>query len=292
MEIAKRTDISIRVATDADKRSINQLLQSAPYCHLHADWRLPVDWVGWPEFLLCEDTFPTGELFGCLAATADPLPAAWVRIAAVNSRIDPVELFGLMIEAILPSLSQAGVEQLGWLLAQPWPESWPRALGFQKVNAITTYTLGHTSEWPAVNQRVKIRPAEISDMDALAAMEEGAFEPLWRHSPAGLILASQQATEFEVALLDGELAGFLYSVPGSFEHGHEHLARITVSPHFQGLGVGRALLASALSGYRKRNVNHVSLNTQVDNLVSHRLYRSFGFRSVGDEIPVWALSVK
>jgi len=292
MEIAKREDISIRVATDADKRSINQLLRRAPYCHLHADWRLPVDWVGWPEFLLCESASPTAELLGCLAATADPLPAAWVRIAAVNSGIDPVELLGLMFEVILPSLNLNGVEQLGWLLAQPWPESWPRALGFQKASAITTYTLGHSTEWPDANQRVKIRQAENSDLEALAAMEEEAFEPLWRHSPAGLALASQQATEFEVALLDGELAGFYYSVPGSVEDGHEHLARITVSPHFQSLGVGRALLASAISGYRKRNVSHVSLNTQVDNLVSHRLYRSFGFRSVGDEIPVWALAVK
>jgi ribosomal protein S18 acetylase RimI-like enzyme len=292
MEIAKRENISIRPAEAADKGLINKLLRRAPYCHLHADWRLPGDWVGWPEFLLCESDVPGGELVGCLAATADPPPAAWVRIAAANSGFDPIQLFGLMFERVLPSLSKAGVDQLGWLLAQPWPESWVRSLGFQQVNAITTYTLGHSTAWPSTNQRVVIRPVESGDMETLAEIEAAAFEPLWRHSAAGLFLALQQATEFEVALLDGELAGFLYSVPGGYKHGHEHLARITVSPRVQGLGVGRALLASALSGYKKRNVSHVSLNTQLDNLASHRLYKSFGFRPVGDEIPVWAIRVK
>jgi ribosomal protein S18 acetylase RimI-like enzyme len=165
-------------------------------------------------------------------------------------------------------------------------------MGFEKVNAITTYVLSDMSARPALNGQVLIRPVEIADMATLAVIEEEAFEPLWRHSAEGLALAYHQATTFEVALFDGEIAGFQYSVRGGYESGHEHLARITVRPTVQGLGVGSALLTAALAGYRRRRVSRLSLNTQLDNLPSHRLYRRFGFQAVGDELPVWAMPVK
>ena len=282
----------MRVANTGDKRLINRLIRRAPFCHIHADWRLPVDWLGWPEFLVIEGAGPDGDLAGCLAATADPLPAAWVRIAAAADGHDTAGLFGTMIEAVIPALARIGVDQLGWLLAQPWPESWLRGLGFEQVNAITTYVLDDFSARPVVNEEVIIRPVEIGDMAILANIEEEAFEPLWRHSEEGLVLAHHQATAFEVALLGGEVAGFQYSVRGGYEPGQEHLARITVRPAAQGQGVGRALLNSALVGYRHRKVNRLSLNTQLDNQLSHQLYRRFGFQALGDALPVWAMPVK
>ena len=54
-----------------------------------------------------------------------------------------------LIEAVLPGLAGIGVEQLGWLLAQPWPESWITGMGFEQVNAITTYVLSDLSARPA-----------------------------------------------------------------------------------------------------------------------------------------------
>ena len=293
MEMANSEETAIRVAKTSDKRAINRLIRGAPFCHIHADWRLPVDWLGWPEFLLYEGEGIDGDLVACLAATADPLPAAWVRIAAAAEGQEPTGLFGTLIETLLPALARIGVDQLGWLLGQPWPESWITGLGFEQVNAITTYELNDLSVGPPVNnEQVLIRPVEIAEMTTLAVIEEEAFEPLWRHSAEGLALAYHQATTFDVALLNEEIAGFQYSVRGSYERGHEHLARITVRPAAQGLGVGSALLTAALVGYRRRKVSRLSLNTQLDNLASHRLYRRFGFQTVGDELPVWARPVE
>jgi ribosomal protein S18 acetylase RimI-like enzyme len=291
MEMANRERPAVRVANSGDKRAIIRLIRGAPFCHIHADWRLPVDWLGWPEFLLYEGNDKDGDLVACLAATADPLPAAWVRIAAAADGQEAAGLFETLIEAVLPVLAGIGVRQLGWLLAQPWPESWITSMGFEQVNAITTYVLSDLSAQPAVSNEVLIRPVEMADMATLAIIEEEAFEPLWRHSAEGLALAYHQATAFEVAMVDGEVAGFQYSVRGDSEHDHEHLARLTVRPAAQGLGVGSALLNAGLDGYRQRGVSRLSLNTQLDNLASHRLYRRFGFQAVGDELPVWAMPV-
>jgi ribosomal protein S18 acetylase RimI-like enzyme len=291
MEIASKMSTVIRVATSEDKSSINHLLRNAPFYHLHVDWRLPVDWLGWPEFVVLEDYEHDGELAGCFAATADPLPAAWVRIAAARAGLEPFSLFKSMLEAVIPALAINGVNQLGWLMAQAWPDSWLKSLGFQKVNAITTYILDDRSVQPEWYDEVTIQPVELADVDALAQIEKEAFRPLWRHSADGLRLAFQQSTAFEVAWLGRQIAGFHYSVPGSYDRGHEHLARLTVRPSFQGKGVGRTLLASALEGYRNRSVVQVSLNTQVDNIVSHHLYERYGFKALGDEIPVWAMPI-
>lgn len=291
MEMANSERTAVRVANRSDKRDINRLVQQAPYCHIHADWRYPADWLGWPEFVLYESIRGRGELLACLAATADPLPAAWVRIAAVAEGQQPPSLFASLIEAVLPALAKIGVNELGWLLAQPWPESWIRGLGFVQANAITTYVLDDLSMRPPLNEEVRIRPGKMADMVVLAIIEAEAFEPLWRHSAEGLGLAYHQSTAFEVALLDGKIAGFQYSVPAGYEPGREHLARITVRPTVQGLGVGTTLMASALEGYRRRRLTRVSLNTQVDNLASHRLYRRLGFKNAGDELPIWAMPV-
>ena len=291
MEMANRSRAEIRVAKSSDKRAINSLMRQAPFCHIHADWRLPVDWLGWPEFLLVEGKGRDSDLIACLAATADPLPAAWVRLAAVAERQDPLSLIGRLIESALPGLARIGVKQIGWLMAIPWPDSGMIGLGFEQVNAITTYVLDDMEVLPVPNQSVLIRPVEMEDMASLAVIEEEAFEPLWRHSAAGLGLAFHQATDFEVALMDGRLVGFQYSILGGYSRSHEHLARITVRPEAQGLGVGSALLSAALVGYRRRKVGRLSLNTQLDNLPSHRLYQRFGFQAVGDELPVWARPV-
>ena len=70
MEMANRERPAVRVANSGDKRVINRLIRGAPFCHIHADWRLPVDWLGWPEFFLYEGNDKDGDLVAFLAATS------------------------------------------------------------------------------------------------------------------------------------------------------------------------------------------------------------------------------
>jgi ribosomal protein S18 acetylase RimI-like enzyme len=127
-------------------------------------------------------------------------------------------------------------------------------------------------------------------MAALAAVEAAAFDPLWRHSAEGLKLAQGQAICFDVALVGEQIAGFQYSA-SNYNGSSAHLVRITVHPAFQGTGVGSALMKAAIEQYRRQGLRRVSLNTQLDNFVSHRLYEKFGFYRSGDQLPVWVLEL-
>jgi len=292
----------VRAATTADGPAIMKLLQLSQYSHVHLDWRLPVEWLGSPGFVVhleprasqggaSRDPVPEAKrqtgIAGCLAVSADPPPAAWVRAAAVDEGGKPFLMLGAMLARALESLRHESISQLGWLAAETWPTSWLSGLGFEPVNKIETYWKDDLNLPPlAALPDLTIRPVDAGDMEALAKLEYLAFDPLWRHSAEGLSLARREASGFDVAVLQGKIVGFQLSV---HSHSMAHLVRLTVSPKFQGLGIGSALLGHAILGYRSLGVRRVSLNTQVDNLASQYLYRKFGFYSRGERLPVWAL---
>jgi ribosomal protein S18 acetylase RimI-like enzyme len=57
---------------------------------------------------------------------------------------------------------------------------------------------------------------------------------------------------------------------------------LAVDPAWQGRGIGRRLLATALERLRALGAPRVRLEVRPDNLVARRLYESVGFRRVGD----------
>jgi ribosomal-protein-alanine N-acetyltransferase len=288
---------SIRVATPADAGAIMRLLQSAPYSHVHVDWSLPGDWLGTPGFVVQPELQPTSRmarlmglrpcLQACLAAAADPPPAAWVRVASVTDVEHPQVVLAAMLEPVVAYLRRAGVAELGWLVVDEWPAAWLPELGFVLVNHIETYQKDDMSQpdFTAL-PGLHIRPVAAGDMDALAHLEAAAFAPLWRHSAHGLTLAWHGALTFDVAVLRQKIVGFQLS---SHSNSGAHLVRMTVAPEWQRCGIGSALLAHAIQGYRRRGLAHVSLNTQVDNLASQYLYRKFGFYATGHRLPVWLM---
>jgi ribosomal protein S18 acetylase RimI-like enzyme len=195
-----------------------------------------------------------------------------------------------MLAVIEPYLSQVGVRQLGWLILEGWRDDWLTNMGFTRVNWITTFINDRVSETPSGASRmskVAVRQATREDISVLVGIEELAFGPLWRHSVSGLTEALDHSLCFDVALIENKIVGFQYSVTGS-HWDSAHLVRITVDPGVQQSGVGSALLTSAFDHYRHKGLQLVTLNTQVDNAASQRLYEKFGFRVIGNQIPMWS----
>jgi RimJ/RimL family protein N-acetyltransferase len=52
------------------------------------------------------------------------------------------------------------------------------------------------------------------------------------------------------------------------------------------------LLRDALRAFWRRGARQVTLNTQVDNHRSRRLYRRFGFEPTGDVVTAWELRIE
>ena len=286
----------VRPARQEDKGRILALLQRAERRHLHVDWRLPGDWLKMGVFVVAEgvqEASPAaGELVACLATGADPPPAAWVRVVALDGGLQDRSLLPALFNAALPRLRRSGVDPLGWLPQRSWPRPWLHDVGFQVINEVETFLKDdlYIPDDVRLPPAVAVRAVCPADMPRLAAIEEAAFDPLWRHSAEALARAQSQSISFDVAELDGRVVGFQYSVPGD-EEGTVHLVRLTVSPDAQRRGVASCLLAAAIDAYRQRDLCRISLNTQRDNVPSKRLYRKFGFRAAGYRLPVWSMDL-
>ncbi len=291
----------VRMAEKRDSGAITRLLRRVPLMHIHADWRLPAEWLGSPGFVVLPERdyddgngrsptnnflLPQTGLLGCLAATADPPPTAWVRVAAVSESRD---MLAAMVARVAAYLQETAVTELCWLATRAWPDTWLPDLGFFQANAIETYLKDDVwlPEGTAV-PHLKFRPAKLTDMAALEKIETAAFEPMWRHSAETFALASQQALCFDVAEMNGEIVAFQLSTR---TNSGAHLVRLTVDPRVQRQGVGSAVLAHAIQTYHHHGLRQVSLNTQLDNISSQFLYRKFGFHATGQRFPVWLLPI-
>ena len=291
----------VRVAEKGDSSAISQLLRRVPYMHIHADWRLPAEWLGSPGFIVLPERdydsdngrspldkflLPRTSLLGCLAATADPPPTAWVRVAAVG---ESREMLAAMVARVTAYLQETGVTELCWLATRAWPDTWLPGLGFFQANAIETYLKDDVwlPEGTAV-PHLKIRPVKLTDMAVLEKIETAAFEPMWRHSAETFTLASRQSLCFDVAEMNGEVVAFQLSTRTD---SGAHLVRLTVDPRVQRQGIGSAVLAHAIHTYHHHGLRQVSLNTQLDNISSQFLYRKFGFYATGQRFPVWLLAL-
>jgi ribosomal protein S18 acetylase RimI-like enzyme len=285
----------VRPATRDDAAAVQRLLRMGGYVHVHVDWRAPGEWLDHPGFVVYDQSQgatagqrrrrrDTAGIEGCLAVAAEPLPAAWVRAAVVASTSAYYQAEA-MFARVVADLDPA-IDEIAWFLTDYWPLHWLERLGFAPVVDVVGYQKGDLSV-PAFQTPpgLSLRPLLLEDLPALAAIEAAAFEPRWRHSANDLYLAWQKSICFDVALLDDEPVGFQFSTGGS---GYAHLARMTVRPDRQGLGIGAALLAGAIDNYRRQNMSAISLNTQADNHASRRLYERFGFRLTGYSYPVWS----
>lgn len=285
----------VRGAMQSDADAVMRMWRTAIYTHIHIDWTLPGEWLGTPGFVVCDRHWDSEDslarhrhqktsITAGLAVGADPLPAAWVRVAAVDGD-NGLAKMEAMFSAILERLDPA-ITEIAWFLTDYWPLQWLEQLGFRPTNEVVAYSKPDLTIPPYnVPAALKIRPVLLEEMPLLAAIEEAAFEPRWRHSAEGLVRAWRHSINFDVALLDGRPVAFQFSNGGE---GNAHLSRMTVHPEYQGKGIGAALLAKAIEGYRLQNIRSVTLNTQSDNLASQRLYERFGFQSTGQTYPVWS----
>jgi [ribosomal protein S18]-alanine N-acetyltransferase len=278
----------LRTATRDDAGRLTALLRHAWWAHFHADWRLPADWIGYPGFVVAEPA-GGGSLAGCLCIAPDPPPASWVRLAALRDTAEQFALLRDLLEAALAAISGEHISEIAVLGNDAKLETWLPSLGFEIVNEVVTFVnddLRAPVPRAPAQRHVMMRKVRLDDLPQLVAIEEAAFDPIWRHSREGLALGWQHALSFHVAELDGKIAGFQYSAR-SDRPGAAHLVRLTVEPSVQRQGIGGALLAAALASYREQGYDVVSLNTQADNVASQRLYERFGFSLAGYPIPVW-----
>ncbi len=287
-----RDATEIRPIGAADENTIIRLADSAPHVHLHPDYSTFDDWLTSPAALM---QTRNGKIRGLLVAHCDPPPIAWLRLVVIDQYTPDYPLRKL-IAAASQRLQGGGTTHLACLSSSRWLDEALPKLGFtigQEIMGMAWQPAADSVQSPDPQPRddgLVIRGVMAADFPQLIQIEHTAFDdPLWWSSQTQMERAARGTVNFDVAELDGEIVGFTF---GAWAGRREvHVVRIAVAPHMRRRGIGAALLQNALETYRAENFQHVSLNTQSDNAVAHRLYQRFGFRETGDRFSIWVLLV-
>jgi len=275
----------VRTLSDSDRAAVWRLLRDGVWTDQHADWRPIDDWLGSDGFVGIGGRL---RLDAFLAVGADPRPAYWVRGVGLARRGNALLMLSRMLDEVTPWMHSQGGTSLQWMPLASWPNQLATGLGFQRLTDVVTYVNDDLSEVRGnkPSSDIEIRSVEAQDFPVLEQIENAAFSAEWRYSAASLALAKAQCLSFDVALISGRLAGFQVSTLSSLG---AHLARMTVSPAYQRRGVGTALMLAAIRSYLHAGVRLATLNTQLENIPSQKLYARFGFRLTTDKVPVWTM---
>jgi ribosomal-protein-alanine N-acetyltransferase len=136
-------------------------------------------------------------------------------------------------------------------------------------------------------EEVRIRDAAADDLDAMLAIERSSgTAPHWeREVYASCLEAQNDQAVRRVALIaetDGRVAGFaVIRLLICGEYGEAELESIVVASAWQGRGLGRALMSSALDRVRSLGVHRLDLEVRASNREAIRLYQKAGIAETG-----------
>ena len=117
---------------------------------------------------------------------------------------------------------------------------------------------------------LRIRPAALADLAALAALEAGAFEEPWTAEAIASYWQGPGAQGWLAESADGEL---FRVVPEAQE---AELLRIATEPAWRRRQVASRLLAVALTTLDRQSID-TFLEVRADNRPAQELYRRLGF---------------
>ena len=127
-----------------------------------------------------------------------------------------------------------------------------------------------------MDARCRVRPADARDLAAIAEIERVSFSDPW--SPAQLASSLAVVATFLVAMLDGELAGYVIAQHAADQ---AEILNLGVAPAARRRGVGRALVRAAVARLRALAVRSIHLEVRESNRAAQQLYESERFVAVG-----------
>lgn len=272
---------SVRQSTKRDKGIVSTLLHTADKKHQHLDWREPYDILEDSPFLL---SFSENNLTACMACPPEIPQHAWMRIFAIQGHRSIQKAWDHLWTAVLKQLEQFELISLAVLALPRWLEDLITDANFIETNNVIFYEWSSGELPTTADASGSLRGMRPEDLDVIFDLDTRAFRSLWQNSRIELREALKQsslATAFE---RDGKILGYQFSTASAWGG---HLARLAVEPEYQGQGVGTALVTDLIRSLSRRGFHRVTVNTQGDNVMSHRLYRRLGFKETGDRYPVY-----
>ena len=278
----------IRTATLNDRQRLAHLTHFEGYVHRHLDYRPALDWLGNSPFLVLAQK---DNIAGVIACPPDPPHVAWLRLFAVSKLAILEEAWALLWKHALDEVNLIpGIECIAVIPQHRWFIELLEQSKFQYSNSIIGFNLDESDEnLFQIHKNINLRAMKAEDLLEVSLIDQSAFSSIWQNSLESLNLAFQQSSISTVALSNNKIIGYQISTLTSIG---THLARLAVLPSYQGKGVGKTLLNDLIKKSISMGAKTISVNTQKENLASIELYTKFGFKTTGEEFPVYIKMIR
>lgn len=271
------------------RHAVRDLLFRSYRVHTHLDWQESDQWLDDGERYPARLVWQGSKLVGILATSAPLNGTCWVRMAAVADHSDAQAITKLLWEDLVPELRGLGVRTVALLIIRNWITDYAAMLGFAYRDEIITFRRGRMDIPPeSLPSGMSIRLSQAEDLPTLLDLDNRAFNAPWQMERDELRQAHRISASCTVAEIGGAMVGYQLS---TLYFDGAHLARLAVAPEAQGKGVARALLIDLLHRFSRRGVHSMTVNTQISNARSQRLYTGFGFERTGYDLPVWTVNI-
>lgn len=278
------TSLEIRPYQRRDLTALRRLALYNYHMHTHLDWQSVEDYLrDDPPHLWV--AYYDDQLRGALGLSEAVDGYMWLRIAGMADHSEPLQVLQTLWAHVRGELIADGARGVSVLMMRDWIEDWLTAANFNYTENIVTlqYDQSAAPDMP-IRSMATLAPIETYHLAEAAQIDYMAFDSPWHMTTREVRMAVRAGSYNTVAVLDGRVVGYqvatLYGNSG-------HLARLAVHPNVQGRGIGGALVVDMLRWFNRRNIHHITVNTQHTNVRSLRLYERYHFRRTGFDVPVY-----
>ncbi|HEY3343003.1 MAG TPA: GNAT family N-acetyltransferase [Anaerolineae bacterium] len=208
---------------------------------------------------------------------------AWLRWCAVTDGVSASEALRPLLQFNAEELLLAGIEEV-YAIVEPthWITTYLLREGhYRRVDDVITMINRRPTNVQMMQPQpagVTVRPAVYEDLEEVCAVDHSAFDEQWQYPLFVLKRAMDTCAYFSVAIQGGRTIGYQFATADGQD---AHITRLAVRAELQGHGIGAILLENALFTLREEmHARLITLNTQMSNQISQRLYWRFGFQAL------------
>lgn len=275
--------MDVSLYTRQNRRLVLRFVAAQPQVHYHLDWHPVAQWLLDPENIV--GLLWQGKLLrGVMAFSPLHRQTTWLRLLALPFE-GREEAFLLLWNTLAEILREQG-KVVASMATYPWLEALLQGVGFTQRDTVINLVRPTQALPPFDLPPVKIRRLWFGEMLKVLAVDHAAFGAIWQMREADLREAGRRASLYTLAQDGKQIVGYQLST----RYGSAlHLARLATLPEYQNRRIGSALVYKMLEYAQKTGVQVVTVNTQLSNEQSQRVYERFGFqRDEGNDLPIYS----
>lgn len=278
---ANRPNSTVRAITQADSRAILRMVDTAWRVYLRLSPLELKDKLARVPGYLAEDYL---GLRGFMIIEPQPSQVAFLLAAGLRDTWHPKPYLQLLLPAVEAATKAHNLSKLVYIGNAAWLVQELKERGFRTQEWVVTLERSARETPPMPPETVvRLRPVTAADLPSLSALDALSFNEIWHYAIGDIADALLKEGSFVLAEFDGRIVGYEWC---EMYASHAHLSRLAVRPDYQGRGIGAQLLHRAIADALSRNLDHITLNTQENNLRSLALYRRFGFETTPERMPM------